>query len=57
VTNAIVEGVTRLLELMAQPEDADLLRPLVVDEILIRLLRAPRRARFKTRGPPTAPGG
>jgi hypothetical protein len=33
--------VTRLLDLMAQPEDAELLGPLVVDEILIRLLRTP----------------
>jgi len=38
-TDDIVEAVTRLLDLMAQPEDADLLGPLVVDEILIRLLR------------------
>ena len=40
-TDAIVEAVTRLLDLMAQPQDADLLGPLVVDEILIRLLRSP----------------
>jgi len=33
--------VTRLLDLMAQSEDANLLGPLVVDEILIRLLRTP----------------
>ena len=38
-TDGIIEALTRLLELMAQPEDADLLGPLVVDEILIRLLR------------------
>ena len=38
-TDGIVDAVTRLLELMAQPEDANLLGPLVVDEILIRLLR------------------
>ena len=37
----IVDAVTRLLDLMAQPEDAELLGPLVVDEILIRLLRTP----------------
>ena len=40
-TDDIVDAVTRLLDLMAQPEDADLLAPLVVDEILIRLLRTP----------------
>ena len=38
-TDAIVDAVSRLLELMAHPEDADLLGPLVVDEIVVRLLR------------------
>ncbi len=38
---AIVSAATRLLELMAQPGDAQLLAPLVVEEILIRLLRSP----------------
>jgi AraC-like DNA-binding protein len=38
-TDGIVDAVTRLLDLMTQPEDAVLLGPLVVDEILIRLLR------------------
>ncbi len=37
----IVNAATRLLELMAQPGDAELLAPLVIDEILIRLLRSP----------------
>jgi AraC-like DNA-binding protein len=37
---AIVEAAARLVELMAQPEDAELIAPLVVDEILIRLLRS-----------------
>ena len=37
----IVNAATRLLELMAQPGNAELLAPLVVDEILIRLLRSP----------------
>ena len=40
-TDGIIDAVTRLLELMSQPEDANLLGPLVVDEILIRLLRSP----------------
>jgi AraC-like DNA-binding protein len=40
-TDAIIDAVTRLLALMAGGEDADLLGPLVVDEILIRLLRTP----------------
>ena len=42
-TDGIVDAVTRLLDLMAQPEDANLLGPLVVDEILIRLLRTSDR--------------
>ncbi len=44
-TDDIVDAVTRLLDLMAQPEDADLLGPLVIDEILIRLLRSSIGAR------------
>ena len=39
-TTGIVEAATRLLELMAQPGEAELLGPLVVEEILIRLLRS-----------------
>ena len=38
---SIVNAATRLVELMAQPGDAELLAPLVIDEILIRLLRSP----------------
>jgi AraC-like DNA-binding protein len=38
---SIINAVTRLIELVAQPEDAELLAPLVIDEILIRLLRSP----------------
>lgn len=40
-TAAIVDAVTRLMELMPQSVDAELLGPLVIDEILIRLLRSP----------------
>lgn len=36
----IVEAGIRLLELMAQPDDAEFLQPLVMDEIFIRLLRS-----------------
>jgi len=39
-TTAIVDAAARLVELMAQPADAELLAPLVIDEILIRLLRS-----------------
>jgi AraC-like DNA-binding protein len=38
-TDGIIEAVTRLLDLMTQPEEAALLGPLAIDEILIRLLR------------------
>lgn len=37
----IVNAATRLLELVAEPDDAELLAPLVIDEIVIRLLRSP----------------
>ncbi len=36
----IVKAATRLLDLALQQEDADLLIPLVIDEMLIRLLRS-----------------
>jgi AraC-like DNA-binding protein len=39
-TTAIVDAASRLVELMADPADAELLAPLAVDEILIRLLRS-----------------
>jgi AraC-like DNA-binding protein len=38
-TDGLVDAVTRLLDLMADPDDAEMLGPLVVDEIVIRLLR------------------
>lgn len=38
---SILNAATRLLECLAQPTDVALLAPLVVDEILIRLLRSP----------------
>jgi hypothetical protein len=41
----IIDAATRLLELMAQPVDAEILAPLVRDEILIR--RADRSGRFE----------
>ena len=51
-TDDIIDAVTRLLALMAHPEDADLLGPLVVDEILIRLLRTPIGTRVAQIGEP-----
>jgi AraC-like DNA-binding protein len=51
-TDAIVDAVARLLDLMAKAEDADLLGPLAVDEILIRLLRTPIGSRVAQIGQP-----
>lgn len=51
-TDAIVDAVTRLLDLMVRAEDADLIGPLVVDEILIRLLQSPIGARVAQIGQP-----
>jgi AraC-like DNA-binding protein len=46
----IVNAATRLVELMAQPEDTELLAPLMIDEILIRLLRSPSGVRVAQLG-------
>ena len=51
-TDGMIEAVTRLLDLMGEAKDADLLGPLVVDEILIRLLRTPIGARVAQIGEP-----
>ena len=51
-TDPIVDAVSRLLELLAHPDDAPLLGPLVVDEILIRLLRTPIGRRVAQIGNP-----
>jgi AraC-like DNA-binding protein len=47
---SIVNAATRLVECLAQPGDVELLAPLVVDEILIRLLRSPIGARVAQMG-------
>ena len=46
----IVNAATRLMECLAQPGDTELLAPLVVDEILIRLLRGPIGVRVAQMG-------
>jgi AraC-like DNA-binding protein len=38
---SVLNAATRLMECLARPGDAELVAPLVVDEILIRLLRSP----------------
>jgi AraC-like DNA-binding protein len=43
---SIIDAATRLLEVMAQPAEAELLAPLILDEILIRLLRSPMGSRI-----------
>jgi AraC-like DNA-binding protein len=47
---SIVNAATRLVECLAQPGDAELIAPLVVDEILIRLLRSPIGVRVAQMG-------
>src|ERR1700744_3171530 len=37
----IIKAGIRLMEMMAQPKEAEFLAPLIIDEILIRLLRGP----------------
>jgi AraC-like DNA-binding protein len=46
----IVNAATRLMECLAQPGDVELLAPLVLDEILIRLLRSPIGVRVAQMG-------
>jgi AraC-like DNA-binding protein len=48
--DGIIEAIIRLLELMSEPKDAELLAPLVIDEILIRLLRMPIGGRVAQMG-------
>lgn len=51
-TDGIIDAVARLLDLMIRPQDADLIGPLVVDEILIRLLQTPIGPRVAQIGEP-----
>ena len=51
-TDDIIDAVSRLLDLMVRAEDAQLLGPLVVDEILLRLLRTPIGTRVAQIGEP-----
>jgi AraC-like DNA-binding protein len=46
----VINAALRLLECLAQPGDTELLAPLVVDEILIRLLRSPIGVRVAQMG-------
>jgi len=46
----VVSAAIRLMETLAQPADAELIGPLVVDEILIRLLRSPIGVRVAQMG-------
>ena len=46
----MVNAATRLMECLAQPGDAELLAPLAVDEMLIRLLRSPIGVRVAQMG-------
>ncbi len=46
----IVDAATRLLECLGHPGDAELVAPLIVEEILIRLLRSPIGVRVAQMG-------
>jgi AraC-like DNA-binding protein len=46
----VLDAATRLMECLGRPGDAELLAPLVVDEILIRLLRSPIGIRIAQMG-------
>jgi len=46
----IVDDATRLMECLGQPGDVELIAPLVVDEMLIRLLRSPVGAQVAEMG-------
>lgn len=50
VDDSMINAATRLMECLAQPGDAELLAPLIVDEILIRLLRSPMGIRVAQMG-------
>ncbi len=47
---SIVNAATRLMECLAHPGDTELLAPLIMDEILIRLLRSPIGVRVAQMG-------
>ena len=47
---AVVNAAIRLMQTLAQPSEAELIGPLVVDEILIRLLRSPIGVRVAQMG-------
>jgi AraC-like DNA-binding protein len=47
---SVINAGTRLMECLAKPGDAELVAPLVIDEILIRLLRSPIGVRIAQMG-------
>lgn len=47
---SFTDAATRLMECLANPSDIDLLAPLIIDEILIRLLRSPIGVRVAQMG-------
>ena len=52
--DAIIDAAARLVDLMGTPDDAQLLGPVVIDEILIRLLRSPVGPRLAQLGQPSS---
>lgn len=51
-TDGIIDAITRLLEVMAHPEEAELVGSLVVDEILLRLMKTSVGVRVAQMGHP-----
>ena len=47
---SFIDAATRLMECLANPSDVELVAPLIVDEILIRLLRSPIGVRVAQMG-------
>lgn len=46
----VVNAASRLMECLAKPDDTELIAPLIVDEVLIRLLRSPIGVRVAQMG-------
>ena len=46
----VIDAALRLMKLMSRPADAELIAPLVIEEILIRLLRSPMGSRIAQMG-------
>lgn len=50
----LIQAASRLLDLLSQPDEVELLAPLVIDEMIIRLLRSPFGGRLAQIGQTTS---